>query len=211
VTTTPRIGRLHVITDTTAQSRFSHEEIALLACQGGADVIQLRDKALARPAFADTARRVHEICRRRGALFIVNDRVVVANELGADGVHVGRNDMSIADARAILGPEKIIGATTGSLDAALEAERDGADYIGFGHIFPTTSKVKATPPVGLDGLREVTAAVKIPVIAIGGITAETAGEVIAAGAWGVAVIAAVCGADDPRAAAAALRAAITAR
>jgi thiamine-phosphate pyrophosphorylase len=208
VSTDARIGRLHVITDTTVQRRFSHEDLAALACAGGADVIQLRDKSLPRDEFAAVARRVRDVCREHHALFIVDDRVVVAEEVGADGVHLGRDDMSIADARAILGDGAIIGATAGSLDAVLEAARDGADYVGFGHIFATASKVKGTPPVRLEGLRAVCAAATIPVIAIGGITAENAGGVLRAGAWGVAVIASVCAADDPRGATARLRAAM---
>jgi thiamine-phosphate pyrophosphorylase len=209
VSTKARIGRLHVITDTTVQRRFTHEQLAALACAGGADVIQLRDKSLPRDEFTAVARRVRDVCREHRVVFIVNDRVVVAQEAEADGVHLGRGDMSIADARAILGDGAFIGATAGSLEAALEAERDGADYIGFGHIFTTTSKVKGTPPVGLDGLRAVCAAAKIPVVAIGGITRENVGDVLRAGAWGVAVIAAVCAAADPREAAAQLRAAMT--
>lgn len=200
-----RIGRLHVITDVTVQSRFSHEELAELACAGGADVIQLRDKHLGDDAFIAVARRVREICARYGVTFIVNDRVEAAREVGADGVHLGRADASISEVRAVLGADTIIGASTGSVGDALAANRAGADYVGFGHIFPTTSKAKSTPPVGLEGLVDLCSHVTVPVIAIGGITADSAGEVIRAGAWGIAVIATVCTADDPRAATARLR------
>jgi thiamine-phosphate pyrophosphorylase len=200
-----RIGRLHVITDLTVQSRFSHEELAELACAGGADVIQLRDKRLDDESFLPIARRVREICTRYGATFIVNDRVGIARAAGADGVHVGRADASIPHARAALESGAIVGTSAGSLDDARLAERAGPDYVGFGHIFPTTSKVKGTAPVGLDALAGVCARISTPIIAIGGITAANAGEVMRAGAWGVAVIAAVCAAPDPRAATATLR------
>jgi thiamine-phosphate pyrophosphorylase len=204
VSSGPRVGRLIVITDTLIQSRFSHEQLAELACAGGAEAIQFRDKRLARGEFEATAKRVGEVCRAHQVTFIVNDRVVTAHDAGADGVHLGRDDMSIADARAILGPDKFIGSTAGSLDAALTAQGDGADYVGFGHIFATTSKAKETPPVGLEALANVCQQVTIPVIAIGGINADNVGEVMRAGAWGVAVIGAVCAADDPRAATAEL-------
>jgi len=207
---TPPHGELHVITDTTVQSRFTHEQLAALACEGGADVIQMRDKQMSRADFLATARRVQEVCRHYGARFIVNDRVVVAEEIGADGVHLGRNDMSLSDARAILGPDRTIGATAGTVGAAIEAEWEGADYVGFGHVFATGSKLKATPPVGLEELGRACGELEIPVIAIGGITAETAADVMRAGARGIAVIAAVCAAEDPRAAAARLKAAMAA-
>ncbi len=194
------IGRLHVITDVVVQTRHSHEALAAMACLGGADVVQLRDKSLDRDAFARVARRVAAICREHGVAFIVNDRVDVARDVEADGVHVGRSDASVREARASLGPRAIIGASTGTLEEALEAERNGASYVGFGHIFATSSKQKSTPPVGLDALARVAARVRVPVIAIGGITETNARDVIAAGASGIAVIAAVCAADDPRAA-----------
>lgn len=199
------IGRLHVITDVAVQTRFSHEELAGMACAGGADVVQMRDKLLARDAFADTARRVAAICRAHAVTFIVNDHADVAREVEADGVHVGRTDLSIAEARALLGPRAIIGASTGSLEEALAAQDEGASYVGVGHVFATTSKVKSTEPAGLDAISRVSARLSIPVIAIGGISEANAASVIKAGAWGIAVIGAVCAAEDPRAATARLR------
>jgi thiamine-phosphate pyrophosphorylase len=204
------IGRLCVITDTTVQSRYSHDELAALAVDGGADMIQLRDKAMGDRDFMETARRVREVCDRAGAMFIINDRIEVARICGADGVHVGRDDASVADARAALGEGAVVGATAGTLDDALAAEAAGASYVGFGHIFPTTSKRKPSPPVGLGMLERLCAAVPIPVLAIGGITADNARSCVDAGARGVAVIAAVCAAPDPRAAARAIRDALRA-
>ncbi len=194
------VGRLHVITDVTVQSRYDHVQLATLACRGGAATIQLRDKSLAAGEFLAVARRVREVCTRHGALFIVNDRVREARAAGADGVHVGGDDTSIAEARSILGAGVIIGASAATPADALAAERAGADYVGVGHVYPTTSKHKPGPPIGLDGIRAVRDVVTIPVIAIGGITAERVPDVMRAGASGVAVIAAVCAAPDPEAA-----------
>jgi thiamine-phosphate pyrophosphorylase len=205
VSAAKRIGRLVVITDVHIQSRYSHEQIAELACAGGADVIQLRDKDLPDEDFLRIAKRVRAICRRYDVQFIINDRVELARAVEADGVHVGRSDMSAKDARELMGDKAIIGTSAGSAKEAKEAEIAGADYIGFGHIFATSSKTKATPPVGLAGLRAACQAVKLPVIAIGGITEKNVADVIRAGAHGIAVIAAVCAADYPRAAAARLR------
>lgn len=195
-----RIGRLHVITDVVVQTRFTHEELAEAACAGGADVVQLRDKSQPVESFAAVARRVAEICRRHGVTFIVNDHVRVARDVEANGVHVGRRDSSIEDARALLGERAIVGASVGSLEEALAAEASGADYVGFGHVFATSSKTKPTPPVGLDALARVAARVRVPVIAVGGITEANATPVMETGAWGIAVIGAVCTADDPCAA-----------
>ena len=199
------VGRLHVITDVVVQTRHSHEALAAMACLGGADVVQLRDKSLDRDSFAELARRVAAICREHRVTFIVNDRVDVAREVEADGVHVGRTDASVRDARTVLGPRAVVGTSAGDLAHALEAESEGANYVGFGHVFATTSKEKSTPPVGLDALARVAQRVRIPVIAIGGITEANARDAIAAGAWGIAVIGAVCAADDPRAATARLK------
>ena len=192
-----RIGRLHVITDTTVQDRFDHEELARLAVAGGADTIQLRDKLLGDEELTAVARKVLAVCRRAGVTFIVNDRIQVAAEAGADGVHLGREDAPIAVARSALGPDAIIGGTAATAEEVALVAASGADYVGFGHIYPTSTKQKPGPPVGLDRLRRACGATRTPVIAIGGITEATAAEVVRAGAWGVAVVGAVCAADDP--------------
>lgn len=198
---------LHVITDTSIQKRFSHEDLALLACAGGADVIQLRDKQLSDNDLLAVARRVRAICERYGVVMIMNDRVDVARACGI-GVHVGRDDTPIADARRALGAEACIGTTASSPDEVRAAQAAGADYAGFGHVFATSSKQKSGPPLGLDAVRAATAGAGIPLIAIGGINATNARDVIRAGAWGVAVIGAVVKSDNPEAATRALRAAI---
>ncbi len=204
------IGRVCVITDTTVQSFFTHADLAELACTGGADIIQLRDKNLADDDMITVGREMRRVCNRYDARFIVNDRVQVARACGADGVHLGRADASIEEARRVLGDSAIIGATAHSFQEALRADRSPADYVGFGHVYATTSKQKETPPVGLEELARVCKAVSMPVLAIGGITGERVADVMRAGAWGIAVIANVCAADDPRAATERIRRAVDA-
>ena len=191
------IGRLHVITDERVQSRLSHVELAELLVNCRVDTIQFRDKHRATGEFVEIATAMRDICLDREQPFIVNDRADVALAAGADGVHLGQNDLPIAAARRLLGPTRIIGASASSVAEALRAEAEGADYIGFGHIYATGSKQKDSPPRGTGALGEVVAAVSIPVIAIGGINAGNARAVLDAGAWGVAVIGAVCADDDP--------------
>jgi thiamine-phosphate pyrophosphorylase len=210
VSKVPRIGRLCVITDTVVQSRYSHDELAALAIEGGADMIQLRDKSMSDREFSDVARQTLEVCRKHDVPLIINDRVEVARDMGADGVHLGLTDTPIVEARASLGPKAIIGGTAATLVDSLSAEVAGATYVGFGHIFPTTSKRKPGPPVGLEILTDICTAVRVPILAIGGIAAENVRACIDAGAHGVAVIAAVCAADDPREAARRIRSQLSA-
>ncbi len=135
--------------------------------------------------------------RERGVLFFVNDRVDVAYVVDADGVHIGQDDMNISDARSLLGPDKIIGVSAETVQEAVEAEQSGADYLGVGAVYTTLSKPDAGY-TGLSGLREIVQAVRIPVVAIGGITAANAAEPLAAGACGVAVVSAVMSAQSPQ-------------
>jgi thiamine-phosphate pyrophosphorylase len=200
--------RLHVITDTTIQHRHSHAELAWLAIAGGADLIQYRSKSPELRTMIAEAAAVRDVCRRAGVIFIVNDRVDVALAVDADGVHLGRDDMPVALARKILGPDRIIGGTIRNPEHLRRAIDEGADYVGLGPIFGTTSKSLAIEPLGLEMIRSVSGVSTIPVIAIAGITAANVADVIRAGAHGVAVIGAVCAADDVTAAAAELRAGI---
>ncbi len=192
------IGRLCVITDTVIQRKYSHYECAEMAIDGGADMIQFREKVMSTGEMINTAIHICELCNSSRATFIVNDRVDIAMISGADGVHLGIEDISIADARRLLGNSKIIGGTAHSLAEAFEAEKNGADYIGYGHIYPTGSKIRETKPKGTGKLAELCAKIKIPVIAIGGIGPENAGEVMKSGAYGVAVIGSVLNDKDPR-------------
>lgn len=148
----------------------------------------------------ERARALAQQCLKAGAIFIVNDHADIAAAIRADGVHLGQDDLPIAAARRVVGRTALIGISTHSLAQAEAAQAAGADYIGFGPVFPTGTKDAGTPR-GLDDLRAVTSRMAIPVIAIGGITEANAGAVIAAGARGIAVISAVLAADDVRQAA----------
>lgn len=187
---------LYVITDETISGGRSHAGIARQAALGGADVIQLRDKTCSTLELLRTARDLRSIIRKSGTLFIVNDRLDVAMASGADGVHFGQDDMRVSTARQLAPPGFIIGVSVGTTGEAMEAERDGADYLAISPTFSTASKYDAGPGRGLDRLREIRGAVSIPVIAIGGINRGNVRDVIAAGADGVAVISAVVASPD---------------
>jgi thiamine-phosphate pyrophosphorylase len=192
-----KIGRLCVITDTAIQSKYSHIEISEMALKGGADIIQLRDKLMSSAELLDTAIKIKRICTQAGALLIINDRVDIAMLSDADGVHLGKEDIPIKEARKLLGKGKIIGATANSLSDAKKAVKAGADYIGFGHIFPTFSKMKSTLPVGIEGLKEIVNEIKIPVLAIGGIDLNNIQIVIDTGVYGIAAIRCVVKSENP--------------
>ncbi len=192
-----KIGKLCVITDTVVQKKYSHIEIAQMAIKGGADVIQFRDKLISTHELIETAKELKKICSKAGVLFIVNDRVDVAIIANADGVHLGIEDVPVKEARKLLGKNKIIGGTAHSIKEAEEARKNGADYIGFGHIYPTLSKRKTTPPVGINELAKVVKGVKIPVLAIGGIGLNNISEVVKTGVHGAAVIGSVLKNKNP--------------
>jgi thiamine-phosphate pyrophosphorylase len=200
------LDRLHlcVITDPGLAGR-DHAAIAAAAVAGGADMIQLRDKAGDVRALLPQARAIQAHCRAHGAIFIVNDRLDLALAAGADGVHIGQDDLPAEAARHLLGPGKILGVSTHSREQAEAALAAGADYIGFGPMFATGTKETGYTPRGLAGLQEVRAAVRLPILAIGGITLERAADVIIAGATAPAVISAIVAAPDIAAAAAAFR------
>lgn len=199
--TPPMIYDLYIITDENMGLQRTHAEIAELAIAGGADVIQLRDKSCSSRELTEIARTLRVITRRTSTLFIVNDRLDVAIVSGADGVHIGQGDMRCDVARQIAPPGFIIGVSVSNLNEALQAERDGADYVALSPTFSTGSKQDAGPGRGLTILREICRHVSVPVIAIGGIHKGNVSEVIAAGADGVAVISAVVRSADITAAA----------
>jgi thiamine-phosphate pyrophosphorylase len=196
---------LYVITDENLSGGRSHAEIARLAVLGGADIIQLRDKNLSGAGLAATGREIAAITRKAGAVFVVNDRLDVAIACGADGVHLGQDDMQPATARQLAPPGFLIGVSVSTVEEAVEAEREGADYVALSPTFSTASKEDAGPGLGLDRLREIRRAIALPVIAIGGINRQNAGEVISAGADGIAVISAVVSSTDITGAARELR------
>ncbi len=192
------IGTFHVLTDTALQTRYSHLDLTRLAIAGGADTIQYRQKTGSTREMIDTASALQLLCTDAGATLIVNDRVDVAIASGADGVHLGQDDFPLGRARDLLGPEAVIGGTAKTLEQVRIAASVGANYVGFGPIYPTGSKVDAGDVRGLEGLAEISSASPIPVIAIGGIGIATAADVISTGAHGIAVISAVCCQDDPQ-------------
>lgn len=192
---------LYVITDEALAGGISHAVIAKRAVAGGATVIQLRDKIRPYRELVRIGREIRAVTQQAGALFIVNDRPDLALACGADGVHLGQGDLRCDTARQLLPPGLIIGVSVGSAEEALDAERGGADYVAVSPVFTTGSKDDAGPGHGLACLKEVRAAVSIPVIAIGGIGPGNAGQVIASGADGVAVISAVVSQPDITAAA----------
>ncbi len=199
---------VYVITDRRVAGDRSILEVVRAALRGGATVVQLREKAATTRQMIELGRALHRITQEAGVPLIVNDRVDVALAVEAEGVHVGQDDMPAALARRLIGPDRILGVSAGTVEEAVQAERDGADYLGVGDVYGTPSKPDAGEPIGVEGLAEIARAVSIPVVAIGGIRPDNAAAVIRAGASGVAVISAVVGAPDPEAAARRLREAV---
>ncbi len=204
------IGRLHVLTDYFFQQEFSHEILAELAIEGGADAIQFRQKSGSLRHKLWAAKKTAEVCHKTNTQLIIDDHIDITQAVGAHGVHLGRTDFPIADARAILGSERLIGATANSLREVEIAAAAGADYIGFGPVYYSGSKANLASIQGLQGLKSACEMVDIPVIAIAGITADRVPEVMAAGAYGIAIMSAISTATDPREATRAFRKAIDA-
>ena len=192
--------RLYVIVDKSAAKDRDLAWIAERAIQGGADAIQVRDKTASAVQLINEAERVLRITKAAKVPLIINDRVDVAVALEADGVHIGQDDLPVSVARQILGPGRVVGKSTHSLKQALEADQEGADYLAVGPIYQTPTKPDY-PSVGLSLIRQIKAQVRKPIVAIGGIDQATLPDVLTAGAERVAVIRAVCSADDPKAAA----------
>lgn len=185
------LPRVYVLTDARV-SGLSHAEQVELLSAGGATLVQLREKQLPPREFYEQAKAAVAVASRRGVRLIVNDRVDVTIAVGADGVHLGQDDMPPHAARKLLGPDAVIGFSTHNVAQAVEALRLPIDYIAAGPIFATTTKTDTSPVLGLDGLRAVRQAVGgFPLVAIGGITHADASKVVRAGADSVAVISAV--------------------
>jgi thiamine-phosphate pyrophosphorylase len=182
--------QLYAITDT-GLSNCSHVDIVTRLLAGGARLIQLRDKDASAKELFEAAQACLQLTRAAGATLLINDRADIALAADADGVHLGQDDLTVAEARAMLGPQKIIGVSTHSLAQVEAALVTSANYIAVGPIFPTTTKANPDPVVGLELLRQARTLTSLPLVAIGGITLATAPEVIAAGANSVAVISAL--------------------
>ena len=196
---------LYLVTDRSLSKGRATAEVVREAVAGGVTCVQLREKACGTREFLAEARAVKAVLQGTGVPLIINDRVDVALAVGAAGVHLGQQDMPMADARRLGPPGWIIGVSAESVEDAVRAEGEGADYVGVSPVFATPTKTDHAPPLGLDGLRRIRAAVKLPLVAIGGIHAGNAREVVRAGADGLAVVSAIVAADDPRAAAEELR------
>jgi thiamine-phosphate pyrophosphorylase len=183
------LGRLHVLVDTVA--------LAEAALEGGAPTLQVRIKnGIDRHRF-ETVAAIADRCRDAGATCLVNDRADFAVAAGADGVHVGADDLSVAAVRRVVGPELLVGATARDPATALRLVDAGASYLGVGPTYATSTKDGLPRPLGPAGIRAVAGAVSVPVIAIAGITADRVPDVFAAGAWGIAVVGAVAASEDP--------------
>lgn len=201
---------LHVLTDAALARGRRLEEIVAAALDGGADVIQLREKRLPPEEIRARAVALLPLVRAAGGRLIVNDHWEIARDVGADGVHVGADDAPVALVRAACPRPFVLGASARTEAAARRAADAGADYVGTGPVFGTASKADAPGAVGVGRITSVAASAGIRVIGIGGIDASNAAAVLRAGAAGVAVLSAVIGADDPRGAVRALRRALDA-
>ncbi|MEA1932551.1 MAG: thiamine phosphate synthase [Euryarchaeota archaeon] len=200
----PDQWQTYLVTQASLSAGRSTTDIVEAATEGGVDAVQLREKGLDIGTRYELGRELRELTTEAGIDLIVNDRVDLAHAIGADGVHLGQSDLPVSAAREILGPEAIIGASVSTVSEARLAAITGADYLGVGAVHGTDSKPDAETAeegLGLDRLADIAAAVKIPVVAIGGITPDNAAAAIDAGADAVAVISAITGADDPTAAA----------
>ncbi|MFN2354093.1 MAG: thiamine phosphate synthase [Desulfopila sp.] len=195
---------LYLVTDRSLSLGRSNIDVVTAAIKGGVSCVQLREKHLDTRAFLREAVNLKALLAPRGIPLIINDRLDIALAVEADGVHLGQNDMPIADARRLLPSSTIIGVSAECLGDAMEAAEQGADYIGISPVYATPTKTDTSVPLGLDGISEIRRHVTTPLVGIGGITADNASQVIAAGADGVAVVSAITSAAAPDQAAAKL-------
>lgn len=203
----PKDLLLYAVTDRHWLNGRTLVDVVKESLDGGVTMIQLREKSLDEGKFLEEAKELQALCRERHVPFIVNDNVDIAKAMDADGVHVGQDDMEALDVRAKLGPDKIIGVSAHTVEEALLAEKQGADYLGVGAVFPTSSK-SDVGEMSYETLKAICKAVSIPVVAIGGISGENVGKLAGSGICGVAVISAIYAAKDVKAAAADLKATV---
>ena len=199
--------RLYAVTDRRAlPAGVTLAQAVEAALDGGVTCLQLREKEASAGEILALARTLLPLCRARRVPLLINDRVDIALAAGADGVHLGQDDLPLPEARALLGPDRILGATAHTVEEALRAQAEGADYLGVGAMFPTGTKTN-TIPTSADTLKAICAAVSIPVVAIGGVTAQNLPTLAGTGIAGAAVVSAIFSQSDLTAAARALRAA----
>ena len=191
----PKDLLLYAVTDRHWLNGRTLVDVVKESLDGGVTMIQLREKSLDEGKFLEEAKELQALCRERHVPFIVNDNVDIAKAMDADGVHVGQDDMAALDARAKLGPDKLIGVSAHTVEEALLAEKHGADYLGVGAVFPTGSKDDADD-VSYDTLQAICRAVSIPVVAIGGISLGNVSQLSGSGICGIAVISAIFAQKD---------------
>lgn len=197
---------LYLVTDATLCADAGLEATVEAAVKGGVTVVQLRDKHASDAAMVAQAKRLKALLEGTSVPLIINDRLAVAIASGADGLHVGQSDTAVQEAREVLGPHAILGLSINTVAQLRNAPIALLDYVGLGPIFATASKQDHAQPIGFDGLAELVRACPLPNVAIGGLKAQHAAQVRAAGANGLAVISAICGQPDPYQAALAFRA-----
>lgn len=190
--------QLYVITGANYHPGRSMIDVVEQALIGGADIVQLRDKTASKQDIRENAHKLRQLTRRYGVPLIINDHIDIALEADADGVHLGQDDLSLAEARELLGPDRIIGISTHSIEQGLAAQAGGADYIGVGPVYPTGTK-PGRAAVTTSYVQEAAAQIRIPFVAIGGITLGNVDTVIAAGAKRVCAVSEIVGAEDPAA------------
>jgi len=199
---------LYLVLDPDLCREIGMVETTRLAVAGGVTMVQLRDKQADTARMIETGLALKQVLAGTGVTLIVNDDVEAAITIGADGVHVGQDDMAIGDVRNRIGPDRILGLSVETGEGARAADAALVDYAGIGPVFPTLTKPEHAPAIGFDGLARLTALSPVPVVAIGGLKAEHVASALAAGAAGVAVVSAICGQADVQEAAARLTAEI---
>lgn len=205
---TPELLRVYLVTDPDMPGDLGLVGTCRKAMEAGVRIVQLRDKKASTRSLVATAEELLKATRESSALLLVNDRVDVAMAAGADGVHLGQDDMPAADARRLLGPEAVIGVSVRTREEAELARSQGADYLAANLVFPTETKTDLPSPLGLEGVARLRRSTRLPLVAIGGIDHRNAADVVRVGADGVAVVSAIMASNKPGRAAARLLAAV---
>ena len=196
---------LYLVTDRRLANGRNTLDIVRAAVQGGVTCVQLREKTCSTREFITEALAIRDFLQARGIPLIINDRVDVALAVGADGIHLGQSDMPLGLARALVNDSMLVGISVESLEEAMQAEAEGADYLGVSPIYPTATKTDTAAPLGLQGLRAIRRAVHLPLVGIGGLNLQNAAPAIHHGADGIAVVSAIVAAADPEQSARELR------